>query len=1419
MPYSGLQNYGGSSNDQDVQDAYHAARSSGNFTSISASTTEYKTSPTQSQCNPSAHSRSSQSQQSYSTGNEEIQSYRNSGWRGINGQRSRQPAYDFERQRSSHDIPISTAGAGQNFYISTGEAMTQQSTQGLNNLAYASGLEAAGRQEGSHATRAGKSGSTAFNAHRNTGVAKAGVSSPAQAAPQSFSNQKPASSLHAHSESDSSKQDLAASAAAALARAVSRRKSNQQFPTLAHHQPSSLTPSMGNAPSRDGSNPQPSHTTASPYVVSAGNPLRVTQQSARHNRPPSSQYVSPQTQRYANTSGPNPSEMRTTTKLQVQGHINDQAQRPNRPCVPNNTAQNHSCIPNPVMNTSLQESLLPNPQQPPTPSDMMPGFIDLSQVFSPDHKEYEQKGREAAETEAEAHSKAGEKSSEKSVTTSQIVVPTESTVPEAPRKAAKRKEEKPGPVPPMTSSPQISTTSQTTLDTEVDMASEMKAMIGRMREWKSKDPSMFQKLWEDLENGTAAPSAPPGSAPSPSLQIGQATLPQNRSGNASAVASMSNVPAACNTQGPELPAELNGYKVIVEDNDEGLPDLWRFPAERRCWQSYTKKDANVANERYGGSSKILVDSPLVQKPATGPQSIPQPLPARTSCGNTIWPEEKRKALANAAVKALYAEPVNRDKGITTQTIRDILEQNPSYIDLCKLLEGRGLKLHRGHFARQLLSNIPDLAMVQSKAGTEPPSNPVHPDIGPSQKRPALTQTIPVPPATGRPQLYMNGSHPGPRKVEMSAQTTTLSSRFLNQTANSHTPQPLSNTKPNGTSMSRAVKAHLRVASPNLPPPIPGSKNALSRKRGFSEVVDLTQLSDDEEHVMPSKRPRLEESSSPEPEVFKVDTDVVAHGQTSTGQPSQGRSTITLSLQSTPHQSKPAFATALQPTQRPRAILARPINKSEALRKSYYDPKTVARDILIAAGRHPSERPLNAHLAGLLHRHIELDSDLSTFDWDAVDPGGPPMPRVQMVDIPAGPPKWKLGAQRRGPRNTYEDEPIRERLSGQPNAKADCTPALNSLARLSAQKAANPSRLRHSHLVNDTSQDGIGAAVTLQKRKASSAQSPPPSRTRSSRPTSLRQPKSIEREHNMENPSNKRRGRPPGAKNKHPSLTAMKKAANTSPLVSMPSRPRSPPPAPFDIYDCQWRQCDAKLHNLATLRRHISKVHRPSNEEAIKFGHTCWWKKCRTLLRNEDRTTTPKERFQSHSEWMDHIDEDHLHRLGMEKGDGPSTTHIGKPQIKPFDMNKYICRPHPKSCDPLARTVSYLDPQSIAADRATYLSDEHGRAVTAPATKATNNVYAPDALILAPVSKGTEERVPIKQYMRAHGNEKMDLKTSASETLRAMEVKKERLGPGMDRGGCTLVNKERRATLLQNEGIARVVDDDELGETIYDVRDT
>jgi hypothetical protein len=1429
MSYSGLQNYGAyygsSSNDQNAKKSNHARRSSGNSASTTAGTAGYQASERQPQYNGSAYNWPGQGQQNYGTMNGDTQSYGNSAWRGISGQHGSQPAYDFPRQQTGHSNPSSNAGASENYYSSTSEAVTQQSTQGLNNLAYASGLESAALQDGNHSIMTGEAGSTTFNAHRNTGISQARVSSPAQTSPQSYSKQRPAStySSHEHSQSGSSQQDLAASAAAALAGAVSRRQSNQQFPALAHHQPPTSTPSMGNAPSRDGSNTQPSHTAASPYGVSASSTSRGIQQSVQHSWAPSSQHTNVQTHRYANSSSPDPSTWRSTTKPQAQYRASNQG--PPSPQswshVPNNTAQNNSSIANLVTNTSPQESHLLGPQPQLTLSDAMPSFIDPIQVFNPYHKEYERKKLEAAEAEAEARRKAVEKHAQKPETWSQIVVPTDSIAPqpigssrapEKPPKAGKRKEKTSGPVSPASSSPQISAPSQTTSDADADMASEMKAMIERMREWKNKDPSMFQKLWDDMKKGGAAPSAPTGSP-----RMTQAALPQNRAVTPTA-ASGSKLATARKVNSLGFPAQLNGYKVVVEDNDEGLPDLGRFPAERRYRQSYTKKDTNISSKRENMSSTIPIDPSLAHPVAPGPQTVPQPLPARTSSGNTIWPEEKRKALAEAAVNALNTEPANCDKGISTQTIRDMLEQNPSYIDLCKLLEERGLRFHRGQFARQLLSSVPDLATTQSKTGTEQPQKPVRAETGPSPTRPALVQTIPMPPTTGERQLYMNSSRPGPVKVEISAQTATPNSQFLNQAPSGYAQQSFSTTKPGDTPVSKATKARLGVPSPNLPPPVPGSKDALSRKRDFSELVDLTQLSDDEDYVMPSKQPRVEESS-PKPEVFRLGTDISAHGSVLAGQPSQGRSAFAQSLQFNPHQVQQVHTPASQAAQRPRAILARPIDKSEALRKSYYDPKTVARDILIAAGRHPSERPLNAHFAGLLHRHIELHSDLSTFDWDAVDPGGPPMPRVQIVDIPSGPPKWKLGVQRKGPRSTREDEPIREHLSH----RASPTAAITSLARLSAQTknllqdsqgaalaaGPNPSRLRHSQLVDDTSQDAISITVTPQKRKASPTQSPPPSRTRSSRSASPREPQSGEIQRNMEYPSGKRRGRPPGAKNKQPSLTVVKKAANTSPLVSIPSRPRSsPPPAHFEVYDCEWRKCNAKLHNLATLRKHISKVHRPSAEEAIKWGHICWWKKCRTLIRNEDKTVTPKERFQSHSEWMDHIDKDHLHPLGMEKGDGPSTSHIGKIHLKPFDVDKYLYRPHDNSCEPVTRTVSYLDPQSIAADRAAYLSDEHGRAVTAPATKAGNNEYAPDALILAPVSNDAEERVPIKQYMRAHGNEKMDLKTSASETLRAMEVKKERVGPGMDRGGCTLVNNERRTTLLQNEGIARVVMDDD-----------
>lgn len=69
-------------------------------------------------------------------------------------------------------------------------------------------------------------------------------------------------------------------------------------------------------------------------------------------------------------------------------------------------------------------------------------------------------------------------------------------------------------------------------------------------------------------------------------------------------------------------------------------------------------------------------------------------------------------------------------------------------------------------------------------------------------------------------------------------------------------------------------------------------------------------------------------------------------------------------------------------------VVRPMHKRrDALRRSKYNPKTIARDVLIAIGDHPHMDPLNAHLDVLRRRFkaVDLESDMSTFRWDLVDP--------------------------------------------------------------------------------------------------------------------------------------------------------------------------------------------------------------------------------------------------------------------------------------------------------------------------------------------------------------------------------------------------------------------------------------------------
>lgn len=69
-------------------------------------------------------------------------------------------------------------------------------------------------------------------------------------------------------------------------------------------------------------------------------------------------------------------------------------------------------------------------------------------------------------------------------------------------------------------------------------------------------------------------------------------------------------------------------------------------------------------------------------------------------------------------------------------------------------------------------------------------------------------------------------------------------------------------------------------------------------------------------------------------------------------------------------------------------IVKKISRRKAARSLTYDPKTIARDVLLATGRHPHMAPLNNHMLPLLSImgvYMDKGCDLETLRWDLIDP--------------------------------------------------------------------------------------------------------------------------------------------------------------------------------------------------------------------------------------------------------------------------------------------------------------------------------------------------------------------------------------------------------------------------------------------------
>jgi hypothetical protein len=637
------------------------------------------------------------------------------------------------------------------------------------------------------------------------------------------------------------------------------------------------------------------------------------------------------------------------------------------------------------------------------------------------------------------------------------------------------------------------------------------------------------------------------------------------------------------------------------------------PVEQSTPHPAPKPSKNKAASR--NQSVTTASKPTTPAPQATPTRPPQAGPTRPT-GNTIWPSEQKAHLANAA--SAYLGTNNPGRSLSPEQILTMLDGNPSYIDLCEQLEAMELKLDRAAFAKTLLAAAPGVNSASRKAAPQPPPQPATKKV---QAPPAIMKNAASPPAA---------PHPGYAPAAGSSPKSTQ-----------YPPFPGSASMP-ATAASPAPVAEAVLIKPEPEPP--ATKEQAARKRNLSELVDLTQLSD-EDTGPPSKKFNAEHGHS---QFSRYGNDSM---QTNVASVTHNFPSANV-LAHTPPTMTPAQLNQIPQAELRYRNIVKPLDRKKALRRNTYNPATIARDVLLASGRHPAERQLNQHL-DILRAHlgqISNDSDLSTLKWDLLDPGNPP------------PGYFKSGIQTLG--EDADDE----------------------------EGSEDEDRITHkqpsTQVIGSRESDAIPEAVNPFKQKRPRGRPPRHSLPHSTAPASPATPSRESSNANMSasaprpaaagvgyqafrsatqygpdgNPLPKKKGRPVGwRKAIHGSAAAKSPANFQSPqlggLREDPVRidSRSPSVAnsvpKFKSFKCKWEGCRAELHNLETLRLHVFKVH---SRRTPHNTMDCHWDDC------GQRNFRPSSSLGSTDDaWRTHVQQHHLDPLSWKMGDGPASGLSGE----------------------------------------------------------------------------------------------------------------------------------------------------------------
>ncbi|KAF2216965.1 hypothetical protein CERZMDRAFT_119694 [Cercospora zeae-maydis SCOH1-5] len=970
-----------------------------------------------------------------------------------------------------------------------------------------------------------------------------------------------------------------------------------------------------------------------------------------------------------------------------------------------------------------------------------------------------------------------------------------------------------------------------------DEEAEMRAMFKKMREFNQKNPTMLAKLWEEERKQHAAQTSPGPSQPARPVQNStpQPAAPTLTKTQQKAPVSATALPAQPSLQSANRPAQPS-------PTTPGSAGTALWPPQKK--------------------------GTLAEAAATWLSA----LPANQSSGRVVNREQILKILDTNPSYVQLCEAIERT-GI-------YFERSALAKELLKAVPD-GLK--GGQSGVKAGANA-----APSAASTIAPSSNGTPATAPPKKKGRPKKDEPgrysLPGGRGSTSGTVSYSAPTFTSLTDAARAVnamnttggifqgTVSNSLVNAyvpatqdpTFYDATPIMIDDDPQPSTSQPAEIKPEEK---PKEPPPPPKDKEEAARKRGFGDLVDLTAGDSDDEApprklVVPSSGPGMGVKAIPSNDALRQPISYQQFVQNKSQQsrplfgagftfgtpgPSFSSSGRTFPQQTwngpkTQSPAPPAPVPAPQQA-RPKGpseetkqaerirgrMLVEPIMRDRVARKSKYDSRTIARDVLLATGRHPDMRALNAHLnvmQKLLSDHGGVvdggdrgnKSDLSTIRWDLIDPGDP----TEEAKIKARSASNREGdvedggsalhAKRKSEGAEPRDHvPNPKKPRGRPPKNADRESSVRdaSLGTASANKhpeltsdlsprisRTTPVARRGSVASNYTPKTGVSGG-----RKSSSM-----SKAASVQPTGTPVGYAAFRQLDEDGNPIKKKGRPVGwRKNIHSreaqGLTPKKTAANepktTSKLRQSTATRESSEvivEPHYQIFPCKWRNCNAELDNLEKLKKHMLKLHGDANDDG---DFECQWQTCGNGVHidahgNERPGDAGVTSFETLDSWFKHVNKSHLHEIAWKLGDGPRGGSVSEIRN---DRSAYLSDASGRSVTPIILTPQELAQQRAEA-KAEAAAEDKGDIQSSPS-------MAPTKLKRKP-GRPAKSQGPFAIQSTSLDRAERD----AAAELMKLEEQKRREGVTMGLEGSRLVNEKRRRGFLDDEDFEDIIEDSE-----------